>query len=49
MDSKGKGLCLAIGSVAAIVGYMIWQFAVVGVDTAYDDVQANLIAAADGN
>ena len=49
MDSKGKGLCLAIGSVAAMVGYMVWQFAVVGVDTAYDDVKANLIAAADGS
>ena len=49
MDSKGKGLCLAIGSVAAIVGYMIWQFAVIGVDTAYDDVVANLTQSADGS
>ena len=49
MDSKGKGLCLAIGSVAAIVGYMIWQFVVVGVDTAYDHVPDNLTAAADGS
>ena len=49
MDSKGKGLCLAIGSVAAIVGYMIWQFVVIGVDTAYDDVTANLTQAADGS
>ena len=49
MDSKSKGLCLAIGSIAAIVGYMIWQFAVVGVDTKYDDVVANLNAAADGS
>jgi len=49
MDSKGKGLCLTIGSVAAIVGYMLWQFVVIGMDTKYDDVVANLLAAADGS
>ena len=49
MDSKGKGLCLTIGSVAAIVGYMLWQFVVIGMDTKYDDVVANLSAAADGS
>jgi hypothetical protein len=49
MTSKSKGLCLAIGSIAAIVGYMIWQFAVVGMDTKYDDVVANLNAAAAGS
>lgn len=49
MDSKGKGLCLTIGSVAAIVGYMLWQFVVIGMDTKYDDVVGNLLAAADGS
>ena len=49
MDSKGKGLCLVIGSVAAIVGYFIWQFAVIGVNTKYDDVVTQLTQAAAGS
>jgi len=45
----GKGLCLVIGSVAAIVGYFIWQFAVIGVNTKYDDVVTQLTQAAAGS
>jgi len=49
MDSKGKGLCLVIGSVAAIVGYFMWQFAVIGVNTEYNDVVTQLTQAAAGS
>lgn len=37
MDSKGTGLTLSLGVLAAFVGYIVWQLAI-GFDTKVDDV-----------
>ena len=42
MDSRGTGLTLSLGILAAYIGYMIYQFTI-GFDTKLDDVQTILI------
>ena len=41
MDSKGTGLTLSIGVVAAFIGYILWQISI-GFDTKVDDVSTIL-------
>ena len=42
MDSRGTGLTLSLGILAAYIGYMVYQFTI-GFDTKLDDVQTILI------
>ena len=37
MDSKGTGLTLSIGVVAAFIGYILWQLSI-GFNTKVDDI-----------
>ena len=48
MDSRGTGLCLSIGVVAAIVGYVLWQVTL-GFDTKVDDIATILKNSAAGS
>ena len=48
MDSKGTGLTLALGILAAIAGYVLWQTAL-GFTTEVDDVHTILVNSASGS
>jgi hypothetical protein len=48
MNSKGTGLTLSLGIVAAIIGYVLWQVTI-GFDTKVDDVQTILTNSAAGS
>ena len=48
MDSKGTGLTLALGILAAIAGYVLWQ-TTLGFDTKVDDVHTILVNSASGS
>ena len=48
MDSKGTGLTLALGILAAIAGYVLWQ-TTIGFDTKVDDIHTILVNSASGS